>query len=98
MDSYLIMIFSKISVFLAQNPEFFSTLTVYGPLGAFAGYMVIRGERLAEQVIAENKAMGQTISIMARAVLINVISTDGVGSKTKTIAQEALAEIKAKEG
>ncbi len=82
-----------ITHFIAQaTAEQGGVLLTYGPMGALLLWFMFRGEKL----VGEIRGLAHRIDGLTRALLMDMISRDSVGSATKAAAQAEIAKIEAR--
>lgn len=82
---------------IAQLAQDNQVLYTYGPLGVITAWFMWRGEKLGNTVVSEIRELSHRIDGMTRAMLADVISRDGVGQHTQSIARDMLAKIEARD-
>lgn len=84
------------SLILAQgSPELTlgNGLLVYGPMGLVLAWFMLRGEA----VVKEIRGLGHRIDGLTKALLVDVLSREHAGSKTREAAREMLDKIEDRE-
>lgn len=70
-----------------------SPLAQYGLLGTVLAYFMYQGTKLGGEI----RSLAHRIDGLTRAMLMDMVNRDGVGSQTKRHAQDALNKIDARE-
>ncbi len=78
---------------LAQVASEMNPLAQFGLLGVVLGYFMYQGYRLP----AEIRSLAHRIDGMTKALLMDLISRDGVGPHAREEARKAIAKIQARE-
>lgn len=78
---------------IAQTASELNPLAQFGLLGIVLGYFMFQGTRLAGEI----RGLAHRIDGMTKALLMDLISRDGVGPHAKAEAQKAIAKIQARE-
>ena len=72
------------------NPT--SAIVIYGPMGAMLAWFMLRVEKLIGRV----EVLAALIDGLTKAMLLDVVSREGIGIHTKEVARDMLGEIEAR--
>ena len=78
---------------IAQVVAESQALYIYGPLGIFCAYFILRGEKMGNIVLKEMRSLSHRIDGMTRAMLVDVLSREGIGGHARLEAEKMLAKI-----
>ena len=79
--------------FIAQVAAEMNPLAQFGLLGVVLGYFMYQGTKLAGEI----RMLAHRIDGMTKALLMDMITREGVGQHAKSEAQQAIAKIQARE-